>query len=326
MQVFSTVQTGIEPSKQREFLTRFASHQRQAPDAETGERFVVFLSPEEILLYRNELQFPDYAVQECTNSVVQSPKVEVLDDLTYGVLNLYSDNETGLNAEEITFFLSHTGIVIVSGQTDLTGRVIQAVSAEITARHMMGILPERTLFFLLEKIIASDAALIRGIDEDETILEEKLLAGEKLDYPTIIFRMRQKTLLVMQYAGLMVDLSAILEENDNCVIPDAALRMFHLIGSRLDRLERSSVTLRESVMQLREAYQSQVDIDANLMMRLFTVVSTIFLPLTVLTGWYGMNFRFMPELSWKYGYLLVFLAAVSVTIGIIWLCKRKKYL
>ena len=79
----------------------------------------------------------------------------------------------------------------------------------------------------------------------------------------------------MQYIGLMVDLSGILEENDNGVIHEDAIRMFHLIGTRLDRLERSSVTLRESVMQLREAYQSQVDIDANLMMRLFTVVSTI---------------------------------------------------
>ncbi len=123
--------------------------------------------------------------------------------------------------------------------------------------------------------MVSDSALIRGIDEDETLLEEKLLAGKKLDYPAIIFRMRQKTLYLMQYIGLMVDLSGILEENDNGVIHEDAIRMFHLIGTRLDRLERSSVTLRESVMQLREAYQSQVDIDANLMMRLFTVVSTI---------------------------------------------------
>ena len=79
-------------------------------------------------------------------------------------------------------------------------------------------------------------------------------------------------------------------------------------------------------MQLREAYQSQVDIDANLMMRLFTVVSTIFLPLTVLTGWYGMNFRNMPELSWQNGYLLIFATAAIITIGIIWFCKRKKFL
>lgn len=54
----------------------------------------------------------------------------------------------------------------------------------------------------------------------------------------------------MQYMGLMVDLSDILVENDNGVIPDTAQHMFHLIGTRLDRLERASVTLRERVMQL----------------------------------------------------------------------------
>jgi len=130
----------------------------------------------------------------------------------------------------------------------------------------------------------------------------------------------------MQYMGLMVDVSDILVENNNNVIPDEAHHMFHLIGTRLDRLEWASVTLRESVMQLREAYQSQVDIDANLMMRLFTVVSTVFLPLMVLTSWYGMNYKFMPEISKQYGYPLFIVLAVLVTIATIWYCKKKKYL
>lgn len=65
--------------------------------------------------------------------------------------------------------------------------------------------------------------------------------------------------------------------------------------------------------------------DANLMMRLFTVVSVIFLPLTVITGWFGMNFRNMPELEWTFGYPAVAIVSVLVTIGIIWFCKRRKY-
>jgi magnesium transporter len=208
----------------------------------------------------------------------------------------------------------------------LIDSVKKAVVTEFTSKHMLPVLPEKTLFILLEKVIAHDVALMREIDEAETILEEKLLAGKKLDYPVIIFRLRQKALHLMQYMGLMVDLSDILVENDNSVIPAEAQHMFHLIGTRMDRLERASVTLRESVMQLREAYQSQVDIDANLMMRLFTVVSTIFLPLMVLTSWYGMNYKYMPEISQQYGYPIFILAAVLVTTATILYCKRKKYL
>lgn len=326
MQVFSVNHTDKETSDQFALLARFSERSASFSDGVDCERYIAFLTPDEIETNNRDLQFPEYAIRECTNHVVQSPKIEMLDDLIYGVLNLLSETETGLSADEIGFFLSSAGLVIVSRPSETVDSLKQYILSERIARHSPRILPERLLFLLLEKIISSDVALLRGIDEAETIVEEKLLAGEKLDYPAIVFRMRQKTLHLMQYMGLMVDLSDILEENDNNVIPDEALRMFQLIGTRLDRLERSSVTLRESVMQLREAYQSQVDIDANLMMRLFTVVSTIFLPLTVLTGWYGMNFKNMPELSWKLGYPLVFLVAVFITLGIIWFCRKKKYL
>jgi len=326
MQVFSTNHPNNEPSETPEIISHFSTRKVSAPDADSNERYIAFMTPQEVSVYREKLQFPDYAIQECTNSSVQSPKVEMLDDLTYGVLNLLTDMDTGLGEEEIVFFLTPTGLVIVSAPSDLIVGVKEALLTEISSKHTLHILPERTLFFLIEKIIAHDVALMRGIDEVETILEEKLLAGEKLDYPAIIFRLRQKTLHLMQYMGLMVDLSDILEENNNYVIPDEAQRMYHLIGTRLDRLERASVTLRESVMQLREAYQSQVDIDANLMMRLFTVVSTIFLPLMVMTSWYGMNYKFMPEISKQFGYPLFVLLAVLVTVGTIWYCKRKKYL
>ena len=326
MQVYSTNHPDKYPSENPEILVRFSSRRVSEPDADSQERHIAFLTPDEVADSRKDLQFPDYAILECINNSVQTPKVEMLEDLTYGVLNLLSNGETGLGSEEIMFFLTPAGLVIVSKQCDLIESIKKAILTEFTSKHMLPILPEKTLFFLFEKIIAHDVALMREIDEAETVLEEKLLAGEKLDYPVIIFRLRQKTLHLMQYMGLMVDVSDILVENNNNVIPDEAHHMFHLIGTRLDRQERASVTLRESVMQLREAYQSQVDIDANLMMRLFTVVSTIFLPLMVMTSWYGMNYKFMPEISKQYGYPLFIVLAVLVTIATIWYCKKKKYL
>ncbi|MEI8200639.1 MAG: CorA family divalent cation transporter [Eubacteriales bacterium] len=326
MQVYSTNHPDKDPSENPEIMARFSTRRVSEPDTDSRERYIAFLTPDEVADIRKDLQFPDYAIQECINNSVQTPKVEMLEDLTYGVLNLLTNGETGMGSEEIVFFLTPTGLVIVSRPCDLIDSVKKAILSEFTSKQMLPVLPEKTLFFLFEKIIAHDVALMREIDEAETVLEEKLLAGEKLDYPVIIFRLRQKTLHLMQYMGLMVDLSDILVENNNNVIPDEADHMFHLIGTRLDRQERASVTLRESVMQLREAYQSQVDIDANLMMRLFTVVSTVFLPLMVMTSWYGMNYKFMPEISKQYGYPLFVLLAILVTIATIWYCKKKKYL
>ena len=61
-------------------------------------------------------------------------------------------------------------------------------------------------------------------------------------------------------------------------------------------------------------------------MRILTVVTTIFLPLTLIAGWYGMNFTYMPELRWKYGYPLVIAISLAIICLSIWICKKKKFL
>ena len=77
---------------------------------------------------------------------------------------------------------------------------------------------------------------------------------------------------------------------------------------------------------LREAYQSQLSIRQNDLMKVFTVVTAVFLPLTLLTGWYGMNFVSMPELRWRYGYPAVIVLGAAIVGGLLYWFKRKKWL
>lgn len=326
MQVFSALRKTIDESDPASILKRFASRILPVSEEEWKDRYIVFLSPKEVDQHRKDMGFPDFAINECINDVIKHPKIDAFDGLVYGVLNHLRDSDNALTPTEMAFFLTPAGIVIVSDDNEIIGKVKKSVSFEVEEGHSPATLPEKTLFFLMDRLVNSDQTLIRTLDETETLLEERLLAGEKLDYPAQVFRLRQKTLLLTQYAGLMVDLLDVIGENDNELIRPDAMKLFRLISVRLDRLERSAATLRESVMQLREAYQSQVDIEANQLMRLFTVVSTIFLPLTVITGWFGMNFRNMPELYWQFGYPMVAILSVLVTGGIIYYCKKHKYL
>ena len=77
---------------------------------------------------------------------------------------------------------------------------------------------------------------------------------------------------------------------------------------------------------LREAYQSQLSIRQNDLMKVFTVITAVFLPLTLLTGWYGMNFAYMPELRWRYGYPVMIVLGAVIVAGLIYWFKRKKWL
>ena len=73
-------------------------------------------------------------------------------------------------------------------------------------------------------------------------------------------------------------------------------------------------------------YQSQVDIKQNETMKILTVVTTIFFPLSLITGWYGMNFRNMPELRFPYSYFILIGICLIMVIAEIWFYKKKKWI
>ena len=92
------------------------------------------------------------------------------------------------------------------------------------------------------------------------------------------------------------------------------------------RLHDTSTSLREYTMQLRDQYKAHLDIKQNRIMTVLTVVTTIFMPLTLIVGWYGMNFRYMPELDWKFSYPIVIALSIFIVVGSMIFFKVKKIL
>ena len=94
---------------------------------------------------------------------------------------------------------------------------------------------------------------------------------------------------------------------------------------RVELLQNHVHLLRENVLQIRELYQSMQDARQNKIMVVITIATTIFLPLTLITGWYGMNFVYMPELQWRYGYFAVIMISLIIVIAEIIYFKKKKF-
>ncbi len=110
------------------------------------------------------------------------------------------------------------------------------------------------------------------------------------------------------------------EENENKFFTDIEMRQFHMVEKRIARPQ----ILREYGLQIRELFQAEIDIRQNRIMKILTIVTTIFLPLTLVAGWYGMNFSNMPELSWKYGYPAVIVISLVIVMICLWIMKKKK--
>ena len=126
------------------------------------------------------------------------------------------------------------------------------------------------------------------------------------------------------YYAQLDDLYAMLAD----AIPDAeehVQRLLEHLSGKAQRLLTMTEQEKEYSLQLREMHQTQVDMRQNQIMKILTIVTTIFLPLSLLVGWYGMNFQGMPELSWKYGYPAVIGVSVLFLLLSLWLCKKKKF-
>lgn len=183
---------------------------------------------------------------------------------------------------------------------------------------------KRVLFAFLNLLTGKDAAALESIEEEIAQLEDNIVDNSTEDYSTIISGLRKRLLKRKRYYESLFDAMVDLEENQNGFLTTAQLKYLHLVTNRADRLLRSVLNLRDYVTQVREAYQAQIDISLNKTMKLFTVITTIFLPLSLIAGWYGMNL-YMPEYSYRYAYPVVIGLSILVVVGCLIYFKIKKW-
>jgi magnesium transporter len=162
------------------------------------------------------------------------------------------------------------------------------------------------------------------IEDKITDLEDTLANEEDKDYVSEISVLRKQLLTLRRYYESMLAVMEDLEENRNGLLNDDDLRLLHFQTQKAERLYHNTLNLRDYLTQVREAYQALLDIEANKVMKLFTVITSIFLPLTLLVGWYGMNLM-MPEITFRYAYPVVILVSVTIVVGLIIYFKRNRW-
>ena len=100
---------------------------------------------------------------------------------------------------------------------------------------------------------------------------------------------------------------------------------FEILIRKITLYGHESEQIWEYISQIRDIYQQQLDVHQNIIMKFLTIVTTLFMPLTLIAGWYGMNFEYMPELTWKYGYPLVFILSCIIVIVLCVIFRKKNW-
>ena len=219
------------------------------------------------------------------------------------------------------YLVTGTRVVLVDDENALQGQRRRIAREKRGTDGSVG----RFLYDFFEQLIARDLHRLEKLADRIEALEDRVLADELDGFSAPMTVLRKETRAWFRYYSQLDDVACELRENENGFFSDGEQLLFRMFEDRVIRLREESQLLRESCTQVQSLFQSEIDNRQTRIMQILTIVTTIFLPLTLLVGWYGMNFAGMPEPTWKYGYPVIVVVSI-VIVGIsLWVCKRKKF-
>lgn len=185
----------------------------------------------------------------------------------------------------------------------------------------------KLLYAFLDNLIKDDNKNIEDMEMKINHLEE-LVFKDKVNknLNLMLLKMKKETLKLSCYYSRFLEITLSFLDNEIEIFDDLDLKYISNFSDRIKRLKEDVKTLKDSIIHLQDAYSSFLDLKLNNTMKIFTIVTTVFFPLTLIVGWYGMNFNSMPEFSWKYGYIFVIILSIGVISVLIFIMKKKKWI
>lgn len=286
-----------------------------ADDWEKNQEVVALFTSEE---WEQAVQMRASYLLEQNQNNIRFCKLESYADFLFGTLHIPRKRKHNENIG-FAFYILENKLIFID-DTDIVKNSIEKI---MISKLRKGYNVERFLYDFLVSLIEDDVVYLAEIEKDITKMEEVILAGEVEDFNYKMLGLKKEISRLYRYYSQLTDLGESLFDNEMDFFGKDDVATFRIFADRVARLQSETQVLREYAMQVQEVYQSEIGIRQNDVMKVLTMVTTIFLPLTLIAGWYGMNFTHMPELNWIYGYPMVITLSIAIVLICLWIFKKK---
>ncbi len=266
-------------------------------------------------------------VQSDIANTLQRPSFEAFENALFITIKslTFIDHTKKIHAEHISFYL--TDEYILSFQEDHSDIFYQVRNRLMQAKGQVRSKgTDYLLFALLDTIIDNYFLVIDTIADEIEAIETEILESSNKDIRQQLHYLRKEIQRMYKHVSAFRDSLSRLLRSDSSIITDSCLiyyrNAFDLTLQTLDRLENQ----KEYANGLQDLYLSEVSNKMNEIMKVLTVITTFFVPLSFLVGVYGMNFQNMPELSHPYGYFILISVMAIISIGLFIYFKQRKWL
>jgi len=254
----------------------------------------------------------------------QRPKLEDYGDYVYIVVKmLHHSHENGIYPEQISIILGTN--YVISFQEGIHGDVFDATRERIKGGkgkiREMG--ADYLAYSLIDATVDSYFGILENLGEQVEDLEEEVEISSDSSTPGRIHDMKREMIFLRKAVWPFREVAASLERGETALIREATRVYIRDVYDHIIQVMDIIETHRDMLSSLFDIYLSSQSNRINEVMKFLTVVGTVFMPLTFIVGLYGMNFQFMPELHWKWGYPAA-LSLMALTAGSMVLYFRKK--
>lgn len=264
-------------------------------------------------------------VEDITNTE-QRPKIDEYEDYIFGVYKmLYLTPESKIVKEHLALVLTRNRVFLFqeveSDVFDGVRKRIEEKSGRIRTRKA-----DYLFFALLDAIVDNYFLILENTERQMDELEYEVIGKPTQDTAVRIQLLRKEIITLRSWMSPVKELVNRQVQTESPLITQDTRLFFKDI---LDHAHEISDTLqiqREMVMSLMEMYMGSVSNRMNEVMKVLTIMASIFIPLSFIAGVYGMNFSYMPELQWEYGYFAVWGVMGAIFVGMLIYFKRKRWL
>lgn len=263
----------------------------------------------------------------------QRPKIEDFEDYIYLVLRMFyrnektdeQDNNPEITSEQVSLILGRN--FVISFQ-EAGGDTFDPVRMRI--KNSKGRIREMgadyLAYSLIDSIIDNYFVILEKLGEQIELLEDELLDNPTPDTLGELHALKNEMIFLRKSAWPLREVSNNLLRGESNLITKSTQIYIKDVYDHTIQVIDTIETYRDMLSGMLDIYLSSISNRMNEVMKVLTIISTIFIPLTFLVGVYGMNFQYMPELSWKWGYPVLWCIMATIGISMFFYFRRKKWL
>jgi magnesium transporter len=256
----------------------------------------------------------------------QRPKIEFNDEYIYisSKMLLYDSKLDNFDIEQVSFVFGKDYIIsFCERDTDIFEPVIQRLKQGMSRIRRLG--PDYLVYCLLDVIVDNYFIVLENFSEEIELAEDEIIIRTNNKALKTIHKLKRQVLFLHKAVWPLRDVLATLNRGESPLVKDSTEMYIRDLYDHVVQIMDTTETLRDILSSMMDIYLSTTSNRMNEIMKVLTIISTVFMPLSFIVGVYGMNLKYMPELGWRWMYPALWAVMAGIVATMLIYFKKKKW-